>query len=103
MHRDFNAPTPSADTSAATIAATSLLLLAQMEMSLSPANSTGRDFWSNAAIKVRRALVPTPTSADNYNLVEHLDSGRHDYVSMAADVAELIIKWYGQQPCIPAE
>jgi len=57
---DFNAQTPSADTSAATIAATSLLLLAQMEMSLSPANSTGRDFWSNAAIKI---LADTTTLA----------------------------------------
>lgn len=52
---DFNAPLePSrpADTSAATVAATGLLLLAQMEMSLSPANTTGRDFWSDAAVKI---------------------------------------------------
>jgi hypothetical protein len=55
INRDFNAPLDPprpADSSAATIAATGLLLLSQMEMSLSPANTTGRDLWSGAAVKV---------------------------------------------------
>jgi len=52
---DFNAPLQPprpADTSAATIAATGLLLLSEMEMSLSPANTTGRDLWSAAAVQI---------------------------------------------------
>lgn len=58
--RDFNAPPiPSrpADSSAATIAATGLLLLSQMEMTLSPPNITGAELWSNAAIDVSPCFV----------------------------------------------
>ena len=68
FHRDFNAPLQPprpADSSAATIAATGLLLLAQMEMSLSPANTTGRDLWSGAAVKVRRSSLDTMCALDN--------------------------------------
>jgi len=60
---DFNAPLTSprsADSSAATIAATGLLLLSQMEMSLSPANITGRDLWRSAAVQI---LADTTTLA----------------------------------------
>lgn len=55
LYRDFNAPLEPArpaDSSAATIGATGLLLLAEMEMSLSPANTSGRDLWTNAAVQV---------------------------------------------------
>jgi len=52
---DFNAPLDPprpADSSAATVAATALLLLANMEMSLSPPNVVGYTSWSNAAIQI---------------------------------------------------
>ncbi|EIW85467.1 glycoside hydrolase family 88 protein [Coniophora puteana RWD-64-598 SS2] len=52
---DFNAPLDPprpADTSAATIVATGLLLLARQELSLSPANTTGATYWSNAAMNI---------------------------------------------------
>ncbi|TDL27623.1 glycoside hydrolase family 88 protein [Rickenella mellea] len=52
---DFDAPlTPPrpADTSAATIAATALLLLSRMEQSLSPPNTTGSQIWSDFAIQL---------------------------------------------------
>ncbi|TDL27624.1 d-4,5 unsaturated-glucuronyl hydrolase-like protein [Rickenella mellea] len=52
---DFNAPTSPprpADSSAANIAATGLLLLSRLEGSLSPPNVTGAKFWSDAAIKL---------------------------------------------------
>jgi hypothetical protein len=54
--RDFNAPLHPprpADSSAATIAATGLLLLANMEKSLTPSNTTGYKLWTKHAIKVR--------------------------------------------------
>lgn len=53
--RDFDAPddgTRTDDTSAAMIAATGMLLLSSLERSLSPANTTGADFWNNTAIEV---------------------------------------------------
>lgn len=56
---DFNAPTDPprpADSSAAMIAASGLILLSQGELALSPANTTGSEFYTSAAIQVR--LVP---------------------------------------------
>ena len=56
VFRDFNAPLHPprpADSSAATIASTGLLLLANMEKSLTPPNNTGYDIWTGHAIKVR--------------------------------------------------
>ena len=56
LRRDFNAPlTPPrpADSSAAMIAANGLLLLSQGELALSPPNTTGADYYTNAAIEVR--------------------------------------------------
>jgi len=52
---DFNAPLHPprpADTSAATIAATGLLLLANMEKSLMPSNITGHQFWTERASQI---------------------------------------------------
>ncbi|KAF7796909.1 hypothetical protein EIP86_008094 [Pleurotus ostreatoroseus] len=52
---DFNAPlTPPrpADSSAAMIAANGLLLLSQGELALSPPNTTGADYYTNAAIEL---------------------------------------------------
>jgi len=52
---DFNAPLHPprpADSSAATIASTGLLLLANMEKSLTPPNNTGYDIWTGHAIKI---------------------------------------------------
>jgi len=60
LYRDFNAPLEPArpaDSSAATIGATGLLLLAEMEMSLSPANTSGRDLWTNAAVQVGHLIL----------------------------------------------
>lgn len=61
MTRDFNAPLkPSrpADSSAATIAATGLLMLSAMEKSLQPPNTANAQMWSDAAIKVSGSLDP---------------------------------------------
>ena len=55
LYRDFNAPLyppRPADSSAATIAANGLLLLANMEKSLTPSNTTGYKLWADHAIKV---------------------------------------------------
>jgi hypothetical protein len=60
--RDFDAPVDPprpADTSAATIAATALLLLANMEKSLTPSNTTGYKLWTEHAIQAR---YPPPTA-----------------------------------------
>jgi len=55
---DFDAPLPlMADTSASTITATGLLLLADMELSLSPPNTTGAAFWRQEAVKLLNAAV----------------------------------------------
>ncbi|KIJ44224.1 glycoside hydrolase family 88 protein [Sphaerobolus stellatus SS14] len=55
---DFDAPLPlMADTSASTIAATGLLLLADMEESLSPPNSTGAARWRTAAVNLLNAAA----------------------------------------------
>ena len=53
--RDFNAPLVPprpADSSAATIASTGLLLLSRMEKSLTPPNITGAELWSKFSIFV---------------------------------------------------
>lgn len=56
--RDFDAPRPTtADTSSATIAATGLLLLSQLEDSLSPPNSIGAIFWRRAAVNLLNAAT----------------------------------------------
>jgi hypothetical protein len=56
--RDFDAPRPGpADTSSATIAASGLLLLSQLENSLSPPNSTGAIFWRDAAVNLLNAAT----------------------------------------------
>ena len=93
LHRDFNAPSPPADTSAATIAATGLLLLSEMEMSLSPVNTTGRDLWRAEAIQVRRASSAISKRHDPH-LGVCLDSSRHDRISMAACMAEFTVEWH---------
>ena len=93
LHRDFNAPSPPADTSAATIAATGLLLLSEMEMSLSPVNTTGRDLWRAEAIQVRRASSAISKHHDPHPGV-CLDSSRHDGISMAACMAEFTVEWH---------
>ncbi|EPQ58555.1 d-4,5 unsaturated-glucuronyl hydrolase-like protein [Gloeophyllum trabeum ATCC 11539] len=52
---DFDAPLDPprpADSSAAMIATVGLLMLSQQEASLSPSNTTGAQYWSNAAIKL---------------------------------------------------
>jgi hypothetical protein len=57
---DFNAPLiPSrpADSSAAMIAVNGLLLLAQQEQTLVPANQSGASYYIDAAIKVFRATL----------------------------------------------
>ena len=54
--RDFNAPLVPprpADSSAATIASTALLLLSRIEKTLSPPNITGSLVWQNLAIEVK--------------------------------------------------
>ncbi len=56
---DFNAPLVPprpADSSAAMIAANGLLLLAQQERSLYPANQSGASYFANAAIKVHSPI-----------------------------------------------
>ena len=56
---DFNAPlvpAPPADSSAAMIAANGLLLLAQLEQSIVPANQSGASYYSQEAIQVPFAL-----------------------------------------------
>jgi hypothetical protein len=58
---DFNAPLVPprpADSSAAIIAANGLLLLAQQELSLNPANRSGASYYVDAAIKVSLMLSP---------------------------------------------
>lgn len=55
MHRDFNAPDNAdrpADSSAAMIAASAFLLLAQIEQSQSPANTSGSEYWLESAMQV---------------------------------------------------
>lgn len=47
----LNPPRP-ADSSAAMVATNGLLLLAQRELALTPANATGAKYWSDAAVKV---------------------------------------------------
>jgi len=55
---DFDAPRPGpADTSSATIAATGLLLLSQLENSLSPSNGTGAALWQDAAVNLLNAVT----------------------------------------------
>ncbi|KAF8509559.1 d-4,5 unsaturated-glucuronyl hydrolase-like protein [Gautieria morchelliformis] len=55
---DFDAPRPGpADTSSATIAASGLLLLSQLENSLSPPNRTGALFWRDAAVNLLNAAT----------------------------------------------
>ncbi|KAI0061992.1 d-4,5 unsaturated-glucuronyl hydrolase-like protein [Artomyces pyxidatus] len=56
---DFNAPLYPrlADSSAATVASNALLLLAQQELSLKPANKTGAAYYNNAAIKLLGATT----------------------------------------------
>jgi len=52
---DFNAPLDPprpADSSAAMIATVGLLMLSQQEASLSPSNTSGAEYWNNAAIKL---------------------------------------------------
>ncbi|KAI5125003.1 hypothetical protein M0805_007427 [Coniferiporia weirii] len=52
---DFNAPddgTRSADSSAAMITATGVLMLSSIERSLSPANVSGAEYWENFAMKL---------------------------------------------------
>ncbi|TFK46016.1 d-4,5 unsaturated-glucuronyl hydrolase-like protein [Heliocybe sulcata] len=52
---DFNAPLDPprpADSSAAMIATVGLLMLSQQEASLSPSNTSGAQYWSDAAIKL---------------------------------------------------
>ena len=59
---DFNAPLDPprpADSSAAMIAANGLILLSQGELSLSPPNKTGSDFYLNTAIEVRPRHLAT--------------------------------------------
>jgi hypothetical protein len=65
---DFNAPLVPprpADSSAAMIAANGLLLLAQQEQSLIPANQTGASYYFDAAIKVPSKLRPATKYALN--------------------------------------
>ena len=55
-NRDFNAPDDGsrpADSSAATITASALLLLSRIEQSLSPANTSGAELRKDFAIEVR--------------------------------------------------
>ncbi|GJJ12253.1 hypothetical protein Clacol_006494 [Clathrus columnatus] len=53
---DFDAPRPTtADTSSSTIAASGMLLLADMEENLFPPNYTGAAFWRQSAIKLLTA------------------------------------------------
>ncbi|KAF8520149.1 glycoside hydrolase family 88 protein [Hysterangium stoloniferum] len=55
---DFDAPSPApADTSSGTIAATGLLLLAQLEESLTPPNRTGANFWRHAAVNLLNSVT----------------------------------------------
>jgi len=52
---DFNAPNDAdrpADSSAAMIAASAFMLLAQIEQSQSPANTSGSDYWLESAIQL---------------------------------------------------
>jgi hypothetical protein len=69
IRRDFNAPLVPprpADSSAAMIASAGLLLLAQQELSLKPANHTGANYWIDAALNVRRvALLYIPDTRLN--------------------------------------
>ena len=53
-YRDFNAPVQGrpADSSAAMVAANAMMLISQGELSLQPANTTGANFYMNAAIEV---------------------------------------------------
>lgn len=60
MHRDFNAPDNAdrpVDSSAAMIAASAFLLLAQIEQSQSPANTSGSEYWLESAMQVSKRLT----------------------------------------------
>jgi len=58
FNRDFDAPGPlMADTSASTITAAGLLLLAKMELSLSPPNDSGAAYWRQEAVTLLNAAV----------------------------------------------
>lgn len=60
MHRDFNAPDDAdrpADSSAAMIAASAFLLLAQIEQLQSPANTSGSEYWLESAMQVSESFT----------------------------------------------
>lgn len=70
--RDFNAPLVPprpADSSAAMIAANGLILLSEGELSLQPPNTTGANYYTNAAIEVS-ALQPLTLAF--YLTVDHM-------------------------------
>ncbi|EJD01239.1 d-4,5 unsaturated-glucuronyl hydrolase-like protein [Fomitiporia mediterranea MF3/22] len=72
---DFNAPDDGsrpADSSAATIASSALLLLSDTEQSLSPANSSGAAYWRDLAVQV---LANTTASFWNPNWQSLLSNG----------------------------
>ncbi|KLO10657.1 Six-hairpin glycosidase [Schizopora paradoxa] len=71
---DFNAPLNPprpADTSAATIAATGLLLLSRLEQSLSPPNTTGSNLWTNFAAQLLTSTAQLAWKPDWQSLLSN--------------------------------
>lgn len=87
MHRDFNAPLVPprpADSSAATIAASALLLLADQELSI--LNITGSVYYTNEVIKVR--LLASSFYGCGAHMRPCADAQREHEARVASRVAE---------------
>lgn len=103
IFRDFNAPlTPPrpADSSAATIAATALILLASQEFSLNQ-NTTGQQYWMNAAIQVSN-IYPL------FSAVIFIDGvciavERYHAFGVGASVGKLVVERDSEHACQPTQ
>lgn len=85
------------------IAANGLILLSQGELSLQPANTTGANYYINAAIEVRMR-APSSLADDHPNQCHrHLllfifaVDREHDRAGMAPGMAELAGERHGEQ------